>query len=194
MSEILQYLQQFDGWILLMIQNHLRMELLTPAMKFITTLGNHGLIWIVLSVLLLIPRRTRRIGLLSLIALAVTFCIANLGLKNYVARVRPYEAVAGLHRLIEKQPDWSFPSGHAAASFAAGVMIFKGTRRWFGVPCLALAFLIAFSRLYVGVHYPSDVIAGALIGTVVSVILFALFAGKKDKAREKKRRKKKKSW
>ncbi len=194
MSEILQYLQQFDGWILLMIQNHLRTEWLTPAMKFITTLGNQGILWIVLSVLLLIPRRTRRIGFLSLLALAITFCIVNLGLKNTVDRVRPYETVAGLHRLISRQKDWSFPSGHAAASFAAGVMIFKGTRRWFGVPCLALAFLIAFSRLYVGVHYPSDVIAGALIGTLVSVLLFALFAGKKDKAREKKRRKKKKSW
>jgi undecaprenyl-diphosphatase len=159
-------LRQLDGNLLLWIQQYLRSPLLTGVMKGVTHLGDNGLIWLLLTLLLLIPKRTRRTALCMGAALVFSLLITNLLLKNMVARVRPYEAVSGLQLLIEKQGDWSFPSGHSSASFAAAVVCLRQLPRRFGVSALLLAGWIAFSRLYVGVHYPTDVLAGVLIGTV----------------------------
>ena len=95
----------------------------------------------------------------------------NLLLKNLVARIRPYETVEGLSRIIEAQVDLSFPSGHAGSSFAAAAAIYLSCPRRIGIPALVLAALISLSRLYVGVHYPTDVICGALIGTAVAIVI-----------------------
>ena len=96
----------------------------------------------------------------------------------------PAEELCGL---IAAQPDWSFPSGHASASFASAVVIYKSCPRGIGVPALVLAFAISLSRLYVGVHYPSDVIVGMVIGTLIALILFWIFGEKKYKARARRR-------
>ena len=182
LDTILQQLNIWDGQLLLFIQNHLRSETLNPIVIAITNLGNSGIVWIVLSVVLLFSKKTRRAGLLSLLALLGSLC-----LKNYVARVRPYEVVQGLQCLIAAQPDWSFPSGHASASFASAVVIYRSCNRGIGVPVLVLAFAISLSRLYVGVHYPSDVIVGMIIGTLIALILFWIFGEKKYKARARRR-------
>lgn len=134
-----------------------------------------------------VPQKDQTCGLLSLLALLGSLCVTNFLLKNYVARVRPYEVVAGLQCLIAAQPDWSFPSGHASASFASAVVIYKSCPRRIGVPALVLAFAISLSRLYVGVHYPSDVIVGMVIGTLIALILFWIFGEKKYKARARRR-------
>ncbi len=186
LDAVLQQLNTWDGQLLLLIQNHLRSEALTPIVVFITNLGNAGMIWIILSVILLFPRKTRRAGLLSLLALLGSLCVTNLVLKNYVARVRPYEVVQGLQCLIPAQRDWSFPSGHASASFASAVSIYKSSPRWLGVPAMILAFAISLSRLYVGVHYPSDVLVGMVIGTLIALILFWIFGEKKYKKRARR--------
>lgn len=189
LQNTLHFFQSIDSGILLLIQNYLRMEWLSPIMVTISRMGDMGIFWIVLSVILLINKRTRRVGLLALFALAVTFVIYHFGIKPYVGRVRPYDAIDALHRLVPKETDGgSFPSGHAASAFAVAVMVFRGCRRWFGVPVLCFAFVMAFSRLYVGVHYPSDVIVGAALGTVVACIFFALFASREMKKREKRNR------
>lgn len=138
--------------------------------KCITMLGDSGWFWIVLSILLMIPKRTRWIGITSFTALVIGALITNVTLKNLVARTRPYEVVDGLILLIERQSDFSFPSGHTCASFAAAVVYWRMMDKKYSIPLLILAALIAFSRLYVGVHYPSDVLAGLLIG------LFAAWA------------------
>lgn len=186
LDAVLQQLNTWDGQLLLLIQNHLRSEALTPIVVFITNLGNAGMIWIILSVILLFPRKTRRAGLLSLLALLGSLCVTNLVLKNYVARVRPYEVVQGLQCLIPAQRDWSFPSGHASASFASAVSVYKSSPRWLGVPVMILAFAISLSRLYVGVHYPSDVLVGMVIGTLIALILFWIFGEKKYKKRARR--------
>ena len=160
----MNYLLQLDGNILLYIQDYIRQDWMTPFWKFITSLGNSGWFWIVLSILLVIPQRTRKIGITALAALLIGALITNVALKNLVARIRPYEVVDGLKLIIERQHDYSLPSGHTCASFAAALVYYKmGPRKW-GIPAVVLASLIAFSRLYVGVHYPSDVIGGLLIG------------------------------
>lgn len=183
MNEFLQVLQQMDAAVLLFIQNNIRNEILTPVMIAFTHLGDSGILWIILSVLLLIPRKTRRAGVLSLAAMVITFLICNMWLKNYVARTRPYEVINGLQLMIAKADDFSFPSGHASSSFAAAVSIWKNTNKGLGAICIIVASLIAFSRLYVGIHYPSDVIAGLVIGTLVALLLFWIFGDKKHKKR-----------
>lgn len=168
-------LLQLDGNILLWIQEHVRNDALTPVMKFITHSGDAGWIWIALALVFLLVKKMRRTGVLMACSLTGSLIINNLILKNLIARVRPYEAVDGLQRIIEAQRDLSFPSGHTGSSFAAAVVIFLMCPRKIGVPALILAFLIMFSRLYVGVHYPTDVLAGMITGTLIAVLVCRVY-------------------
>ena len=102
-------------------------------------------------------------------ALVIGALITNVALKNIVARIRPYEVVDGLKLLIEPQSDFSFPSGHTCASIGAAVAMYSFLEKKWGVLLLALAVLISISRLYVGVHYPIDVIGGAIAGIFCSL-------------------------
>ena len=185
-----QTLTTIDGNILLFLQNYIRNDVLTPIMTTVSTIGNKGAIWLLISIILLFPKRTRLIGFLSLVSIAITYGINNLWLKNFIARTRPYEVIDGLHCLMKHADDYSFPSGHAASSFAVGVMLFRcANKKPVKALVMILAFLIAFSRVYVGIHYPSDVIAGAVIGTVIATIIFLLF-GRKAKERLERAKKK----
>ena len=130
----------------------------------VTHLGDSGFIWILIGVLLLIFKRTRKAGAAVLLALIFGAVITNVILKNVIARIRPYEVIEGLHLLIERQHDFSFPSGHACAAFSGAMALYRTIPRRYGICALVFAGLIALSRLYVGVHYPTDVMAGVLIG------------------------------
>jgi len=168
-------LVNFDGNILLFIQEYLRTPFLTPIFKFITSLGNGGAVWIAATIILLCFRKTRKAGILSAIALILSLVVDNLLLKNLVARTRPYEVIEGLKILIKKPHDYSFPSGHTGSSFAAAVIFFLTLPKKYGIPAMVLAFLIGLSRLYLGVHYPSDVISGAIIGTVIAFTVYKIY-------------------
>lgn len=169
---MLQALIVGEEAVLLWIQNNIRSEWLNPFVIFITNLGNGGFIWLLGSAALLIPKQTRRIGVLALAALLGSVLIDNVILKNVIARTRPYETIAGLTSLVGAQKDYSFPSGHTGSSFAAAVVLFRGLPKKYGIPALVLAFLIGLSRLYVGVHYPTDVVCGALIGTGIALLTY----------------------
>lgn len=158
------FITKTDLSILLCIQNSIRTHWLTPIVVFITSLGNAGIFWIAVSLLLLIPKKTRRIGYMSFAALFASLLINNLLLKNLVRRIRPYDLCKILHPLVAKPVDFSFPSGHTGSSFAAAVVLYRRLPGKAGIPLLVLAVLIGLSRLYVGVHYPSDVLAGMLTG------------------------------
>ena len=155
---------------LLWIQESVRCDVLDGFFVFITHLGDAGFIWIVTSVVCLFFKKTRKAGVVSLIALVCSLLVNNVFLKNVVARTRPYDAMTSLICIIEAQSDYSFPSGHSAASFAAGVSFFRFLPKAYGIPAIVLAVLIAFSRLYVGIHYPTDVIAGVISGILMSFI------------------------
>ena len=167
---------QLDGQLLINLQTFCIHEVLTPLVVFITHLGDIGFIWIVLSLILLLPRKTRRVGVLALIALALTFLIGNVLLKNWIARARPYDVFDEVRRLIEKQSDYSFPSGHTSASFAVSVVYCKRLPITYGVLAILLAVAMGLSRLYVGVHYPSDVVGGAVLGALISLLVCAVDA------------------
>lgn len=167
-----QLLINVEGPILLWIQEYLRMDFLTPFVTFITHLGDHGWFWIACAVVCLVVSKTRKLGITMSVSMLLNMLATNIFLKNIVARTRPYIAVDGLHRIIEAQSDYSFPSGHTACSFAAAVIVFLMCPRKVGVPTLVLAFLIALSRLYVGVHFPTDVLGGAVIGTAAAFLAY----------------------
>lgn len=164
----------FEEEVLLLIQNNLRNDMLTPIFVFITTLGNGGAIWILLSLGLLIPKKTRKIGILSLCALFFSVLIDNVILKNVIGRARPFDMIEGLNCLINKPTDYSFPSGHTGSSFAAAAVMFLGLRKKYSFSAIIFAMLMGFSRLYVGVHYLSDVVGGAVIGTMIGVTVYMI--------------------
>ena len=163
-------LMEIESAILLWIQNNLRCGFLTPVMRVITTLGNGGAFWIVLTLLLLIFKRTRRMGVYCAASMLLTLLVVNLCIKPLAARTRPYELIQGLQILVSRPHDYSFPSGHSANSLTCAWTIFRLAPKKYGVPALVLAVLIALSRLYVGVHYPTDVLAGAAIGVLLSEV------------------------
>ncbi len=156
---------RFDSSILLWIQNNVRSGFLTPIMNVITHLGDKGILWIAVTLALLIYRKTRRVGVFCLVSMVIGLVVTNLVLKNWVARVRPYELIEGLECLVGVQKDFSFPSGHATNSLACAWVLFRrAPKKWWGAVALVMAILISLSRLYVGVHYPTDVLGGAVIG------------------------------
>ena len=183
----------WEAAFLLYIQEHIRSEAFTPFVTVVTHTADSGLIWIILCILLVLIPKSRRFGIIAGSSLALEALITNVCVKNFVARTRPYEAVEGLVNLIEKQKDYSFPTGHTGASFAvagallmiallglpvvvrSGIVSREKTSvayKIFGALTVLFAAFIAFTRMYVGVHYPTDVIGGFLIGIATSVIAY----------------------
>ena len=172
MNTFLQSVQNLDGEILLQIQQHLRTDMLTPFMKIVTFLGNGGWFWILCAVVLLAVPKTRKTGYAAVLSLIFGVIVTNLLLKNIVARPRPFAEIEALIPLIAKPTDFSFPSGHTTASFAVALVMLRMLPKKIGIPAVVLAALVAFSRLYLGVHYPTDVLTGfviALVGSMLSV-------------------------
>ena len=157
----------FEGNILLWIQDNLR-GALDGVVRFITMLGDHGYFWIGLTILLLLFRKTRRPALNAALSMIFTLLVVNIILKPLVGRIRPYEVIEGLSYIVAKESEFSFPSGHSANSLACAWVLFRMAPKKLGVPALILGLLIALSRLYVGVHYPTDVIAGVAIGIAMA--------------------------
>lgn len=155
----------FEFAILDWIQANLRNPIMDLLMPAITTLGNSGLIWIILAGILILMPKYRKVGVAVMAGLVLEVICCNLVLKPLVARVRPCDVNTAVQLLVVRPDDFSFPSGHTGASFAAASALpFSRSRLW--IPSLVLAVLIAFSRLYLYVHYPTDILAGALLGVM----------------------------
>ncbi len=159
-------MQTMELEILNWIQQHLRCGFLDVVMPALSWTANHGELWILLALILLLRRRQRQYGAAMACGLTLDVISCNLILKPLVGRVRPFAVNPAVELLIEAPLDASFPSGHTAASFAA-VFALKtaGSPLW--KPALAVAAAMAFSRLYLYVHWPSDVLAGALLGALM---------------------------
>lgn len=145
-----------------------------PVMIFASTLGNNGFIWIVIAVVLLFTKRYRECAIVMALALILSFLICNVTLKNLVARDRPFWIDETVILKIEEPHDFSFPSGHTFSSFAAAVTLFLYSRK-IGIAALALALTIGFSRLYFFLHFPSDVLASVLLGSLTAGLAVFLF-------------------
>ncbi len=143
--------------------NEFHFEILDKIMILITHMGTKGIFWILVGVILLLFKKTRKCGLTVLIALLFSLIVGNILLKNIVARPRPCWIDETINMLIAVPKDYSFPSGHTFASFAAAVSVFLYYKKA-GTAAIILAFLIGFSRLYLFVHFPTDVLSGAVLG------------------------------
>lgn len=151
------------------IQTHLRSGIGDIFIPFISHLGDGGVVWIILTLILLICPKTRKTGAALTAALALEVLCCNLILKPFVARIRPCDINTAVRLLVPRPDDFSFPSGHTgAACTAASALYFSGNRLRF--PALLLAAFIGFSRLYLYVHYPTDVLAGVLLGALLGWI------------------------
>ena len=170
-------LNLFEANIILWIQENLRIGFLNPIMQGITHLGDGGIFWIILSVLLLLFKKTRKVGLCCALGLIFDLLVVNIAIKPLVARIRPYEIIKEISILTHQPGDHSFPSGHSAGSFACAWAFFRAYKKKWGIPALVLASLVSLSRLYVGVHYPTDVLGGVVIGIILGELGYRL--GKK---------------
>ena len=160
------------------------------VMTFITRLGDAGAVWILLAVILLILPKTRKSGAVLAAALCVDAVLCNGILKHLFGRIRPCDVNLSVPLLIPRPDDFSFPSGHTAASFAAVAALLAAGERKLWRPALALAVLIGFSRLYLYVHYPTDILGGMAVGGV-SGYIGCLAEGRLERWMEERRTKRK---
>ena len=171
---MLEKIYSTDFMILDWIQGHLRCGWMDWLMPKITFLGEAGLIWIVILLLFLWMKTRRKCGLKMAVSLVIYLLLGQFILKNIFARPRPCWVNTAVEMLVKVPKDYSFPSGHSIASFAgAGALLHYS--KMLGVPAMVLANLIAFSRMYLYVHFPTDVLAGAVLGTVSAKAAAAFF-------------------
>lgn len=164
---------QADGELLIKIQSLFVCDALTPVAKFITLFGSAGAFWIAVSLILIAFKRTRKLGILTGLSLLLCFICCNLCLKPLIDRTRPWVLFEEVRRLIPDPGDPSFPSGHSANSMAAAfAILLNGAKKRYGVAAVTLAVLIGLSRLYLGVHFPSDVAAGLLLGVLSATLVY----------------------
>ncbi len=157
--------------ILNFIHENLSSPLMDDIMRFITFFGDGGWFWIVLALTLLVIPKTRKIGVTVCISLLLSLILCNLTIKPLVARTRPYDILKTIEIIIDAPHDYSFPSGHTSISFAGAVAVFAHNKKW-GIGAIVFALLIGFSRLYLRVHFPTDVLAGALLGSFCAVLAY----------------------
>lgn len=180
---MLDKMLQLDGELLVAIQG-LHASWLDPVVSFYTKLGDAGLLWIALSLAVLFWKPTRKAGALALGAMVLGLIVTNLTIKPLISRPRPWLDWPIVPLVTEKDPN-SFPSGHTCAAFAAGLSWARALPwKWGRAAALVLAAMMGLSRLYVGVHYPSDVLTGAVIGSLCAWIVwkaYQLYREKKDR-------------
>ena len=170
----MDYIYNIDIGILDWIQSTIKCSFLDFIMPIITSLGNSGMIWIVICSILLINKKQRKYGIILSLALILCFLVGNIFLKPLVGRIRPFDVNTTIELLIRKPLDFSFPSGHTMSSFAAATVLMYMNKR-IGLISLFLATMIAFSRLYLYVHYPSDVLVGGIIGILLGILSIKIY-------------------
>lgn len=170
---MLLHMQDVEMGILFALQD-LHCAWLDPVMIFFTSLGNNGIVWILIALLCICFKRSRRCGILMILTMLFCLAIGNGVIKNLVARPRPFQVLGDPSMLIIPPPgEFSFPSGHTMHGFAASVMIFLHNRRA-GIVAILAAAVIAFSRMYLFVHFPTDILGGIVIGTLAALMVYAL--------------------
>ena len=166
--------------------NGIHSTILDKIMVGITYFGEKGIFWITIGLLLLFFKKTRKCGIFMLVSITIGFIIGNVFLKNIVARQRPCWIDTSIDLLVANPKDFSFPSGHTLASFEAAITILLFNKKW-GIPALILAILVGVSRLYLFVHFPTDVLGGAILGTIIACCVYHL--GNKIESKFKKDKK-----
>ena len=165
------FIQRFDEQALVWIAQNIRCALLDPFMRLYTQLGNTGMLFIVLGIVLLFFKQTRKAGFSALCAMLIGLVVVNFTIKPLVARERPWLVIENFVNLVPEKDPNSFPSGHTNAAFAFAIAVcMSAPKKWMKVTAVCMAAVMGLSRLYVGVHFPSDVLAGAVIGSLCGLL------------------------
>ncbi len=172
-SNIIKKINIFDDFVLYLIWRYMRNKYLDKLMPIITSMGNLGIIWITIATILLFNQSDKYIGTSVMLTLIISTFIGEGLIKHVVRRIRPCNKENDISLLISRPISYSFPSGHTLSSFAAaGVLSMYFTN--YIIVFMTIAFLIAVSRIYLYVHYPTDVIAGMIIGIICSKLIFII--------------------
>ncbi len=167
-------MQSIDNMILLCIQNHMHTGFFDKVLPVISALGSGAAIWIMLALVFIFTGKYRRSGFIMMAALLISAFLGEMTLKPLFARVRPCDIEPGIALLIPRPGGFSFPSGHTMSAFAAAAVLYDANKS-FGAAAYLLAALIAFSRLYLYVHYPSDVLGGMVLGILTGIFSLYVF-------------------
>ncbi len=159
-------IQEFDFMILNAIQENLRCGFLDAVIPVVTDSGI--VLWIVLAIAFMITKKYRGCGISMGAGMIMGFMTGNLILKNLIARARPCWINDAVQMLVEIPDDYSFPSGHTLASFIAAIIIFRHSKKM-GIPALLMACLMAFTRLYLYVHFPTDILGGIILAVIIAI-------------------------
>ena len=175
---------QFDHSVIFYVHEHLVYSFLTPIMAILSKITSNGALWILIALLLMIQKKYRVLGVAIIIALGFVFIIGDQGLKPNVARLRPFvdfpNVTVPLESALPKATSFSFPSGHSFGSFASAMTIYLGLsqiapqKRYLGILALLGSIVVAFSRVYLFAHYPTDVLTGLVLGIIVGFIAWKL--------------------
>lgn len=165
-----------DFNILFWIQNLIRNDVFDVIIPFYTSLGEDGIIWIALGLILLVPKKYRKTGIMVLAALLVMLVVNNIVLKNLIARPRPCWTYPEMVQLVHNPSSYSFPSGHTTSAFAVAFTVFSQHKK-LGKVIIVMAAIMAFTRLYVFVHFPTDIYGGILVAAAITT--FVCFMEKK---------------
>lgn len=201
---ILESILRFDLTVFQFLQDYIYHDWLSPIMKFITTIGEGGVVFIIAGLVMMCFKKTRKAGVVALGALLIMSVLNNVVLKDIMNRPRPFDLVTNdqtgffglinwnIDHLPELKQDWidiyrypyivkqpsslSFPSGHTSSAFAFMAGASFVIKKWkFSVPAYLFAALMGFTRLYLAVHYPTDVIGGAVAGIIYALIGLLVF-------------------
>lgn len=176
---MIEWIQNIDWALLRWIRDTFQCGALDFLMPKITALGNGGAVWVVAAACMTISKKYRKFGIAMFAALAAGVLVGNVCLKHLIARPRPCW-LESIQLLIKNPTDYAFPSGHTLSSVIGAFMLTAANRK-FGLPAVLLAVLIGFSRLYLYVHFPSDVLASAVIGVLLgSITVYAITIAKKN--------------
>ena len=169
MGAFLEAVTTWDASVITAIYENVHSAFLTMFFRIVTLLGEGGIFWIAVAVILLFFIKTRRSGICIGASLLIGVIVGNGIIKNVVARPRPYDAIAGIESVVSHLSDYSFPSGHSLCCFEAATALAMNRTKW-AIPAYVGAVLVAVSRLFLFVHYPTDVICGALLGVLFGVL------------------------
>lgn len=168
----IDYITKIDFSILYWIQDNLRCVVLDFLMPLFSHIQEAGIIWILISVALICFKKTRYCGFAILLAMGIDTLITEFAVKNIICRVRPCNIDFSVNMLVERPDSYGFPSNHTASAFAAAVALLctLKKKKW-AILGFILSVMISFSRLYVFVHFPSDVIVGAIVGSLIALLV-----------------------
>ena len=160
---------EWEFHVLNYIQNNIKNPVLDIIMPVISMLGAVGIAWIIMTIITLITKKYRRLGIKLAFTMILSLINCNLIIKPIVNRIRPYDLNTTVQLMVSPEIDPSFPSGHTFFSFSTATVCFMYNKK-LGIIMYLFAFIMAFSRLYLYIHFPTDVIFGAVFGTITGII------------------------